>query len=299
MSYNLNAYDSNAKRILSKKQVIANIMKALIPEYKELSINEIYYLIDNNDGDSVTGITEESIENNQKIVNDLIVTPKLPNSNDTIGMYIGIEPQNYQTSFERIYKRAIYYCSRLISRQKDEVFKKSNYDKLKKVYSIWICTNPSSKLKDSILKFSLAPRFNMEKYDLCHDFDYINIIFLNIGDNYDYDTKDILKMLSLIFKKTKYTSEEASDILEKGYNINIESKEVNNMLSFAEGILQEGIQKGIEQGTTLGKIDNAVDNLYNAVNSFHITLDEAIKALNIDKSILKEVKKKYKDKYKN
>ena len=40
-------------------------------------------------------------------------------------------------------KRAIYYCSRMISAQHGPIFTKSEYGKIRKVYSIWICTQPS------------------------------------------------------------------------------------------------------------------------------------------------------------
>ena len=36
-------------------------------------------------------------------------------------------------------KRAVYYASRLISSQKGTEFTNSDYDKIKKVYTIWIC----------------------------------------------------------------------------------------------------------------------------------------------------------------
>lgn len=37
-------------------------------------------------------------------------------------------------------RRGIYYAARLITSQKGTVFKNDDYNAIKKVYSIWICT---------------------------------------------------------------------------------------------------------------------------------------------------------------
>lgn len=44
----------------------------------------------------------------------------------------------------------------MISSQYDKYFTASNYDKLRKVYSVWICTNPPESKKNAIKKYSIA-----------------------------------------------------------------------------------------------------------------------------------------------
>ena len=41
-----------------------------------------------------------------------------------------------------IVKRNLYYCCRLVSSQYGTDFTNSHYEKIKKVYSIFICMNP-------------------------------------------------------------------------------------------------------------------------------------------------------------
>ena len=326
-----NSYDLLARHFMSNKQILAHLLKTLVKEYKELSIEDIYKLIDEGDGtsgDYVKGITTNDVNNNKEIRLDVVFTPKLPNSDDKIGMYIGIEPQNDVRSYEKIYKRALYYNSRLISRQANEVFINSDYEKLKKTYSIWILFNPLVKYQNKIFKFSLVPKFNAEEYAFGFDFDYINIIMLNMGKDYDYNKHGLLEMLSLIFK-SNLSSEDASNKLKTGYNVSINKEDIKQMYGFSYGIeqaakeegfekgfneglekgiekgieqgiqqgIEQGIQQGIEQGIEQGTLKSCVDNIYNLMFSLNISFDKAIELLKIDSSIIDDVKALYKEKY--
>lgn len=50
-------------------------------------------------------------------------------------------------------KSALYYCARLISSQLNTVFTGSHYEKIQKVYSIWICTSYRTKMQNIFLAF--------------------------------------------------------------------------------------------------------------------------------------------------
>lgn len=50
-------------------------------------------------------------------------------------------------------KRGFYYCARMISEQYGTVFTDSEYEKIQKVYSIWICPSPEKKRKNGIFKY--------------------------------------------------------------------------------------------------------------------------------------------------
>ena len=52
---------------------------------------------------------------------------------------INIEAQRGDTKEYDIMNRATFYASRMISSQKERDFTNSNYDDIKRVYSIWIC----------------------------------------------------------------------------------------------------------------------------------------------------------------
>ena len=54
---------------------------------------------------------------------------------------INVEAQKDEPDGYGILNRAIFYVSRMISSQKERDFVNSNYDDIKRVYSIWVCMN--------------------------------------------------------------------------------------------------------------------------------------------------------------
>ena len=63
---------------------------------------------------------------------------------------------DYETYNEYpIIKRGIYYCARMISSQYGTVFAGAHYEKIQKVYSVWICMNPPARRKNTITEYSL------------------------------------------------------------------------------------------------------------------------------------------------
>ena len=88
------------------------------------------------------------------------IAPKSADSaeqEEVIRLIINVEAQ---TKFKPEYpltKRAIYYCSRMISAQHGPIFTKSEYGKIRKVYSIWICTQPSDGFENTLTRYSIKP----------------------------------------------------------------------------------------------------------------------------------------------
>ncbi len=51
----------------------------------------------------------------------------------------------------------------MISSQYGTVFTKSHYEKIQKVYSIWICMNPPKKRNNTITEYSLTEKHRIGK----------------------------------------------------------------------------------------------------------------------------------------
>lgn len=67
-----------------------------------------------------------------------------------------------QTITCKIVKRNLYYCCRLVSSQYGIEFTNSHYEKIKKVYSIFICMNPPNYRKNTINQYSIQEEFNIK-----------------------------------------------------------------------------------------------------------------------------------------
>ena len=67
-----------------------------------------------------------------------------------------------QTITCKIVKRNLYYCCRLVSSQYGTEFTNSHYEKIKKVYSIFICMNPPNYGKSTINQYSIQEEFGIK-----------------------------------------------------------------------------------------------------------------------------------------
>ena len=157
------AYDAACKRLLANKVILAWIMKSCLEEYKAHSINEIAekYIEGipqiaetavNPDEDGYGGSeqiwgakNEDSTIQEGTITYDIRFLAIVPGTGETIRLIINIEAQNDFYPGYPIIKRALYYCSRMISSQYGSEFTETHYEKIRKVYSIWICPNPPKK----------------------------------------------------------------------------------------------------------------------------------------------------------
>ena len=88
-----------------------------------------------------TGVEDTTITEGT-VTFDIRFTAAVPSVREKIGLILNVEAQNQFHPGYPLIKRGIYYCCRMVSSQYGTVFTKSHYEKIKKVYSIWICTNP-------------------------------------------------------------------------------------------------------------------------------------------------------------
>lgn len=134
------AYDAACKRVLSEKAILARIMKVCLSEYQDCDVNDI---------------AETYIEGQPQVSS----VPVLPDEDGTI--INGVDSQDKSLHEEccclgyPLTKGSIYYCSRMISSQYGRKFTGPHYEKLKKVYSIWIWMKPPKFRKNSITRYRL------------------------------------------------------------------------------------------------------------------------------------------------
>ena len=163
-------YDAACKRLLSEKIILAWIMKNTIKEYAPYTVQEIadnyiegtpqvgeIPVLPDETNSRITGTGVEDITITEgSITYDIRFFAILPRNMEIVRMIINLEAQNDFYPGYPLIKRAIYYCSRMISAQYGTEFTNSHYEKIKKVYSIWICMNPPKKRQNSITKYSIT-----------------------------------------------------------------------------------------------------------------------------------------------
>ena len=139
-------------------------------------------------------------------------------------------------------KRALYYCSRMISAQYGREFEKSEYGKLKKVYSIWICTdgplykqntiNIYSVKEDSLIGGHVEPVSN---------YDVLTVVMIYTAKDIVGLEDDVIKMLSVLLSRN-LGAQERMNILENNFHIAMTEKvkqEVDEMCNLSQGVREE------------------------------------------------------------
>ena len=141
---------------------------------------------------------------------------------DLIRLIINIEAQNDFYPGYPLIKRGIYYGSRMISSQYGTEFTESDYDKIKKVYSVWICMNPPKYRQNTIAKYAIcesklvgAVSEKKENYDL------MTVIMICLGDSENAEA-DLLRMLDVLFSDE--SAECKKHILQEEFAIKMTKK---------------------------------------------------------------------------
>ena len=251
-------YDQNVKSILSEKIILAYILKQVTREFKDADIEEIKekYIEDiENEGSIIIGQNSEDIEDG-KVVYDIVFSANVPNKQEKIKLIINIEAQKDDKQGYELVTRGQYYGARLISSQKGRIFDKSNYQKLQKVYSIWICMNANKAKRNSMnvyqnIETNIIGNYQAKK----EDYDLINVIILYLDISKEGEEKNIIDFLGLLLSD-KIKAEEKVKKLRQEYEIKTDvnfERKVDEMCNLGQGIEDRALERGIIQGKAKGE----------------------------------------------
>ena len=178
----------------------------------------------------------------------------------------------------------IYYCSRMISSPYGREFTGSHYEKLKKVYSIWICMNPPRRRENTITRYRLTEEHLVgQAVEPVQNYNLLSIVMLCLGgpDGENYD--GVLRMLDVLLSHE--TSEaEKRRILQDDYDIQMTrtmESEVSLMCNLSKGVMEKGIAKGMEKGRAEGMEKGILTSIRSLMETMGWTLDQAMTALKV------------------
>ncbi len=297
--------DNSIKYLLAHKPFLARIMKECLPEYKDCSVDDIMSLYIEGDpvvakirvhpdqtnpslekakadgkGKISGSPTEDNSLSEGLVTYDIRFNALVPKGDELIGIIINVEAQNDMKPGYSLLRRGIYYCSRMISAQKTQDFQNSNYDDLKKVYSIWVCANAENeKAKKTITTYSMKETQVIgEVVKDPDEYDLLSIVMIRLGDVpqlsdgtvvEDALNQNVIGMLEVLLKG-QLTAAQRLDILEKHYGIEMTEQmeeEVGHMCNLSKGVYESGIDK------------NRIESIKALMESMNLTLEQAIRAL--------------------
>lgn len=288
------AYDAACKRLLANKIILAWIMTSCLEEYRGIEVNEIAekYIEgepqiakaavnpdegSDHDNEQIQGTkNEDSTINEGTVTFDIRFYAILPKSKETVRLIINVEAQNDFYPGYPVIKRGIYYCSRMISSQYGVEFTDAHYEKIKKVYSIWVCAAPPKYRQNTITRYVVSEEnlvgMVQEKKE---DYDLFTAVMICLGHSDGDNYGGILKLLDVLLSSEK-EPEEKKRILQDDFDIRMTKKlesEVFDVCNLSKGVEEKGITIGIERGT-LQAIKNLMDTL-------KMTAEQAMTALKV------------------
>lgn len=182
------------------------------------------------------------------VIYDIRFYALAPRTGSVIKLFLNVEVQNDFYPGYPIIKRGIYYCSRMISSQYGVEFTDQHYEKITKVYSIWICVNPPKYRENTIAEYRIQERNRIgvvsEKRE---NYDLMTVVMICLGDSEDNKYGGILKLLDVLLSSEK-RPEEKKRILQEEFDIKMTielESEVLQMCNLSEGVERRGIEKGI------------------------------------------------------
>ena len=316
LAQNKAAYDAACKRILAEKRILAWIMKECVEEYRDCSLEEIEtkYIegtpqlgevgVLPDEAGSVPSVppvirgeqSEDSTLTEGTVVYDIRFRAIAPREDGCITLLINVEGQKDYAPGYPLPKRGIYYCSRMISSQYGTEFTHAQYEKIKKVYSIWICLDPPKHRQNTITRYRLqeenlvgAVKEPRENYDL------MTLVMVCLGDKEKGGSR-LLQMLDVLFSRRR-TQSEKRKVLEGEFNLPMTqelSEEVSKMCNFSDVVereaterglakgMEQGLREGMEQGLKEGMEQGMKEGLEKGRQEEKLTTARHMKADNLD-----------------
>ena len=253
-------YDNKAKQLLGHKIILAYILVNTVAEFKGMKPADVVQYIEGEpyigsvpvdagvtnieNQDKVVGLNTENSEINEGMIRfDIIFYVRMRDGLSQI--IVNVEAQKAEPSGYDILNRAIFYVSRMISSQKGRDFVKSNYNDIKRVYSIWVCMNmPENSLEHiHLVKDSLVNSHAWKgKLDL------INIVMIGLAEELpEHEEKYELHRLLGALLSQNLSVNEKLNIIGNEYDIPMEEdfrEDVSVMCNLSQKIKETGIEIG-------------------------------------------------------
>ena len=222
------SYDAYCRNLLVNKQILARILKTCVKEFHDCPIKDIeekyikgtpkvHEVAAHRDetAEFIDGMGREDVGMKEKpITYDIFFRVLSPKDDEMLEMIINVESQKDFYPVYPLIKRGIYYCSRMISSQYGTEMPDTCYEKLKKVYSIWICSNPPKYRKNTITAYSMKEQNLVgsvaEKEE---NYDMLTVLTVCLGGFGDENYEGILRMLDVLLSD-RILPEEKKKILK-------------------------------------------------------------------------------------
>ncbi|MDE5819122.1 MAG: Rpn family recombination-promoting nuclease/putative transposase [Lachnospiraceae bacterium] len=264
-------YDEKVKRLLGNKIILAHILAKTVDEFLGMDPKDIVPYIERDplisavlvepgltnasdrssagvkalagsrkDGQRIVGLNTENAEINEGLIRfDIIFYLRMKDGISKV--IINLEAQKDEPTRYHLLNRAVFYACRLISSQKERDFVGTNYNDIRRVYSIWICMNMD---ENSMSYVHLMKDDLLGHYPWKGDLDLLNMVMIGIANELSEhdEAYELHRLLSALLSEDLSVNEKLR-IMETEYDIPVSDKirkDVNEMCNLGQGIRESG-----------------------------------------------------------
>jgi len=252
-------YDEKAKRLLGNKIILAHILVKTVDEFQGMNPEDVVSYIEGEpfigvvpvepgltniekekNGQRIVGLNTENEEINEGLIRfDIIFYVRMKDGISQV--IVNLEAQKDEPTSYHILNRAVFYVSRLVSSQKERDFVKTNYNDIKRVFSIWVCMNMD---ENSMAYVHLAKDDLLGSYQWKGGLDLLNIVLIGIANELpEHDDKYELHRLLSTLLSMELSVDEKLGIMESEYSIAVDDRireDVSAMCNLSQGIREKG-----------------------------------------------------------
>ena len=255
-------YDASCKRILSEKIILAWILKSCVTEFKEFDVQfiadqciegepqiAVIPIAPHETGPLIRGRnTAQTSPTESNFTFDIYFDAVVPGTDEVIRLIINVEPQDDYYPGYPLPKRGIFYLGRMISSQAGTIFEHSDYGKLRKAISIWICTNPPKKRQNTITCYEMKERNIIgDDHEAIENYDLITLVMVHLGSEGGENYNGVLKLLGTLLTSNS-SVDEKKRVLQEEFHIPMTQtidREVSRVSTFLQTVEARGVEKGI------------------------------------------------------
>lgn len=279
-------YDDRAKRLLGNKIILAHILVKTVDVFKGMDPKDAVPYIEGEpfigvvpaepgstnakkkeNGQRIVGLNTENAEINEGLIRfDIIFYVRMKDGISQV--IVNVEAQKDEPTGYHILNRAVFYVSRLISSQKERDFANTDYNGIRRVFSIWVCMGMS---ENSMAYVHLAKDDLVGSYPWKGRLDLLNIVLIGISDELpEHDEEYELHRLLSTILSMELSIAEKLEIIKNEYSIPVDDKlrkDVSAMCNLSQGIREKATDNAIagvimnmhEKGYTMEQIAEIVE----------------------------------------
>ena len=240
---------------MGNKIILAHILVKTVDEFKGMNPKDVVSYIEGEpfisvvpvepgltnaeqekDGQRIVGLNTENAEINEGLIRfDIIFYVRMKDGISQV--IVNLEAQKDEPTGYHILNRAVFYVSRLVSSQKERDFVGTNYNDIRRVFSIWVCMGMD---ENSMAYVHLAKDDLLGSYPWKGRLDLLNIVLIGISNELpEHDEKYELHRLLSTLLSMELTVDEKLGIMETEYSIHADEKireDVSAMCNLSQGI---------------------------------------------------------------